>query len=53
MQLRLKLRNVKVAVKKAVCNINNDSKSFHAYSRNKQNIRENTGPLEDSAGNII
>ena len=26
---------------------------FYAYARNKQNIRDKVGPLEDSAGNII
>ena len=35
------------------CNIKNDSKSFYAYIRSKQNIQDKVGPLEDSAGNII
>ena len=26
---------------------------FYAYARNKQNIRDKVGPLEDSAGNIV
>ncbi len=30
-----------------------DSKSFHAYVRSKQNVRDKVGPLEDNAGNII
>ena len=38
---------------KLACNIKNDSKSFYAYVRNKQNVQDNVGPLEDSAGNII
>ena len=38
---------------KLACNINNDSKSFYAYVRSKQNVRDKVGPLEDSAGNII
>ena len=33
--------------------IKSDSKSFYAYVRGKQNIRDNVGPLEDNAGNII
>ena len=45
MQLRLKLENLKEAIK-------NDSKSFYAYVRSKQNVRDKVGPLEDSAGNI-
>ena len=38
---------------KLACNIKNDSKSFYAYVRSKQNIQDKVGPLEDSAGNII
>ena len=38
---------------KLACNIKNDSKSFYAYIRSKQNVRDKVGPLEDSAGNII
>ena len=38
---------------KLVCNIENDSKSFYAYVRSKQNVQGKVGPLEDSAGNII
>ena len=34
-------------------NIKNDSKSFYAYVRSKQNVQDKVGPLEDSAGNII
>ena len=38
---------------KLACNIKNDSKSFYAYVRSKQNVQDEVGPLEDSAGNII
>ena len=38
---------------KLACNIKNYSKSFYAYVRSKQNVRDKIGPLEDSAGNII
>ena len=34
-------------------NIKSDSKSFYAYERSKQNVRNRVGPLEDNAGNII
>ena len=34
-------------------NIKSDSKSFYAYVRRKQNVRDKVGPLEDKAGNII
>ena len=52
MQLQLKLDNLKDAIKKLACNIKNDSKSFYAYVRSKQNVKDKVGPLEDSAGNI-
>ena len=32
-------------------NIKSDSKSFYAYVRSKQNVRDKVGPLEDNAGN--
>ena len=38
---------------KLACHIKNYSKSFYAYIRSKQNVRDKVGPLEDSAGNII
>ena len=38
---------------KLACHIKNDSKSFYAYIRSKQNVQDKVGPLEDSAGNII
>ena len=34
-------------------NIKCDSKSFYAYVRSKQNVRDKVGPLEDNAGDII
>ena len=34
-------------------NKKSDSKSFYAYIRRKQNVRDKVGPLEDNAGNII
>ena len=38
---------------KLACNIKNDSKSFYAYVRSKQNVQDKVGPLVDSARNII
>ena len=38
---------------KLVQNKKSDSKSCYAYVRSKQNIRDEVGPLEDNAGNII
>ena len=38
---------------KLVQHIKSDSKSFYAYVRSKQNVRDKVGPLEDNAGNII
>ena len=34
-------------------NIKSESKSFYAYVRSKQNVRDKVGPLEDNAGDII
>ena len=34
-------------------NIKSDSKSFYAYERSKQNVRDKFGPLEENAGNKI
>ena len=34
-------------------NIKSDSNSFYAYVRNKRNVRDKVGPLEDNAGDII
>ena len=33
--------------------IKSDSKSFYAYVRSKQNVRDKVGPLENNVGNII
>ena len=34
-------------------NIKSDGRSFYAYVRSKQNVRDKVGPLEDNVGNII
>ena len=34
-------------------NIKSDCKSFYAYVRSKQNVRDKVGPLEDNPGNIM
>ena len=34
-------------------NIKNDSKSFYAYVRSKQNVQDKVGPVENNRGNII
>ena len=34
-------------------NIKNDSKSFYAYVRSKQKVRDKVGPLENNRGNTI
>ena len=34
-------------------NIKSYSKSFYAYVRSKQNVRDKVGPLEDNFGNIV
>ena len=34
-------------------NIKSDSKSFYAYVRSNQNVRDKVGPLEDNFGNIV
>ena len=39
--------------KKLASNIKNDSKSFYAYARSKQKVRDKVGPLENNRGNII
>ena len=33
--------------------IKSDRKSFYAYVRSKQNVRDRVGPLKDNAGNKI
>ena len=49
-EVRKSKRNVE---QKLAQNIKSDSKSFYAYVRSKQNVRDKVGPLEDNAGNII
>ena len=49
-EVRKSKRNVE---HKLAQNIKSDSKSFYAYVRSKQNVRDRVGPLEDSAGNTI
>ena len=39
--------------KKLAGNIKNNSKSFYAYVRSKQKVRDKVGPLENNRGNII
>ena len=39
--------------KKLAGNIKNDSKSFYAYVRSKQKVRDKVGPLENNSENII
>ena len=49
-EVRKSKRNVEL---KLAQNIKSDSKSFYAYVRSKQNVRDKVGPLEDNAGDII
>ena len=49
-EVRKSQRNVE---HKLAQNIKSDSKSFYAYVRSKQHVRDKVGPLEDNAGNII
>ena len=49
-EVRKSKRNVE---HKLAQHIKSDSKSFYAYVRSKQNVRDRIGPLEESAGNII
>ena len=39
--------------KKLTGNIKNYNKSFYAYVRSKQKVRDKGGPLENNSGNII
>ena len=47
------IRQSKRTFKKKAGNIKNGSKSFYAYVRSKQKVREKVGPLENNSGNII
>ena len=49
-EVRKSKRNVEL---KLAQNIKSDSKSFYAYVRSKQHVRDKVGPLEDIAGYII
>ena len=49
-EVRKSKRNVE---HKLAQNIKSDSKSFYAYVRSMQNVRDQVGPLEDNAGHII
>ena len=49
-EVRTSKRNVE---HKLAQNVKSDSKSFYAYVRSKQNVRDRVGTLEDNAGNII
>ena len=49
-EVRKSKRNVEHKLEQ---NIKSDSKSFYAYVRSKQNVRDKVGPLKDNAGNII
>ena len=49
-EVRMSKRNFE---HKLAQNIKSDSKSFYAYVRSKQNVRDKVGPLEDNFGNIV
>ena len=49
-EVRKSKRNVE---HKLAQHIQSDSKSFYAYVRSKQTVRDKAGPLKDNAGNII
>ena len=49
-EVRKSKRNFELKLAK---NIKSDSKSFYAYVRSKQHVRDKVGPLEDNAGDII
>ena len=46
------IRKSKRTFKKLAVNIKNYSKSFYAYVRSKQKVRDEVGPLENNRGNI-
>ena len=51
---RVKLENIKEPLKKKLAgNKKNYSKSFYAYVRSKQKVRDKAGPLENNCENII
>ena len=49
-EVRKSMRNFE---HKVAQHIQSDGKSFYAYVRSKQNVRDKVGPLKDNAGNII
>ena len=49
-----KIRKSKITFEKKLdSNIKNDRKSFYAYVRSKQKVRDKVGTLENNSGNII
>ena len=46
-------KSKRIFEKKLAGNIKNDSKSFYAYVRSKQKVRDKVGPLENNSENII
>ena len=46
-EARKSKRNFELKLKQ---NTKSDSKSFYAYVRSKQSVRDKVGPLEDNAG---
>ena len=51
--LMVRRKSKRTFQKKLAGNIKNDSKSFYAYVRNKQKVRDKVGPLKNNSGNII
>ena len=51
--LNLATTNLKEPLIKMAGNIKNKSKSFYAYVRSKQKVRDKVGPMENNRGNII
>ena len=52
--VRIEIRKSKRTFEnKLAGNIKNYSKSFYAYVRNKQKVRDKVGPLKNNSGNII
>ena len=51
--LMVRRKSKRTFEKKLAGNIKNDSKSFYAYVRNKQKVRDKVGPLKNNRGNII
>ena len=54
MQQQTKLESLReMLITKLAQNIKSDSKSFYAYVRSKQHVRDKVGPPEDNFGNIV